>query len=115
MCCMFFESCLIFLVLTVSPVTQGPSEQPAHIPLPHLCTKVEEELSSSAHTHYHCSRFQLRLKPEPLNLVANELPFHIALHSYLYTSATYSKVQQGMAGYSPTILVLLRSAHYKHG
>ena len=97
MCCMFFESCLIFLVLTVSPVTQGPSEQPAHLPLPHLCSKVEEELSSSAHTHSHCSWFQLSLKPEPLNLVANELPLPIALHSYLYTSATYSKVLPFMA------------------
>jgi len=43
--------------------------------------------------------------------VANELPFHIAMHSYLYTTTTYSKVQQGMAEYSPTILALLRTAH----
>ena len=33
----------------------------------------------------------------------NELPFLIALHSYLYTIATYSKVLPVMAEYSSTI------------
>ena len=37
--------------LDVGPRTQEQGEQPAHLPLPHLCSKVEEELSSSAHTH----------------------------------------------------------------
>ena len=35
----------------VGPCNQGPGEQPAHLPLPLLDSKVEEELSSSAHTH----------------------------------------------------------------
>ena len=32
------------------PATQGPGKQPAHLPLPLLWSKVEEELSSSAPT-----------------------------------------------------------------
>ena len=34
----------------LAPATQGPGKQPAHLLLPLLSSKVEEELSSSAHT-----------------------------------------------------------------
>ncbi|XP_039812928.1 protein BUD31 homolog 1-like isoform X2 [Panicum virgatum] len=38
----------------VGPCNQGPGKQPGHLPLPLFGSKVEEELSSSAHTHTLC-------------------------------------------------------------
>ena len=52
----FLSSPLLF------PSTQGPGKQPAHLPLPLLCSKVEEELSSSTHTYTHSSLCWLRAR-----------------------------------------------------
>ena len=46
----------------VGPLNQGPGKQPAHLPLPLLCSKVEEELSSSTHTYTHSSLRWLRAR-----------------------------------------------------
>ena len=78
----------------VGPCNQGPGKQPGHLPLPLLSSKVEEELSSSAHTY---TLLPALAESWTLECGKNELPFLIALHSYLYTIATYSKVLPVMA------------------